>query len=136
MASVAVRKTVYDGLTARNQRLLRRARAMLVELGDPNEFVDASGTHWYLWDDPRIDLDMVALLGAITSNWQLLASVNIPNNADDIEQAVRARLGNRLVTPDRVNFSGNDDFQEVLNAQGASAAVRAFAQIPSDWHPV
>src|SRR4051794_29458815 len=130
MTTVAIRQTTWTGLTDDHRRLLQNAWPDPA-LGDPVAYKSESGAGWAVFDDPRIGLEQAAIVGAIASNWQLFPAGfqnSVPNDAYERLQWVKDKLGDALVMPEEITYSGDDDFQETLNAQGAPTTYVVLAQ--------
>lgn len=134
MAVIAIRKTNYDGLTARNKSVLNKAEATL-QLGYPTIMKEPSGALWMCWDDGRITMEQIALLGAIAANWQRIPNnYVVPADKQKAEDDIRAFIGTRYVDPATLQLSGEDNLTEILVAQGApSSVMQAFVSMPATW---
>jgi len=137
MGTVAIRRSVFDALAA-NRRQVVRWMLRRLALGDPALYT-AGAVEWYVWDDARLDLEHVAVLGAVSA-----AFTDIPAGYDpttktrtQVEAGVRGFIAARLVLPSAVNYTGSaNPYQTTLDANGAPAAVRAAGSVPSGLTPV
>ncbi|MCA1572821.1 MAG: hypothetical protein LC798_21515 [Chloroflexi bacterium] len=133
MGALAIRRTTVDALSATRRQVIRWALQRLA-LGEPARY-SAAGVEWYVWDDGRLDLQLVAVVGALAA---VIASV--PADYDpatrtraQVEADVRQVVGSRLVPP---VTDAPDPWAATLSAQGAPAVVRAASGVPGGWEPV
>lgn len=66
MGAVAIRKATWDGATPLQRRVARTLLDAFVELGQPVEG-DLGGVAYYVFDDSRIDRELVEKLGFLLS---------------------------------------------------------------------
>lgn len=128
---IAIRRSTVNNLTPFQRRIVKLVLDR-IELGDPAVMTDGTNP-WFVWDDPRISLDDVAILGCVAANLN-----RIPNDYDpdtkqrremraDIVQFLAARL--KPPVPD-----ADDPWAATLQANGAPAAIRA-GNLPETWRP-
>lgn len=130
MSAIAFRRSAVLALTAQQRRVLRFVTEKL-ELGQPAQYTAPDAAVWYIFDDHRITLRDMAILGCFAAT---LASM-----PSDIE--TRAQLWehvkNTIVLPSAIDFTGSmNPWQTVLDANSAPASVRAASGVPSTWTTV
>lgn len=136
MATVAVRRTTFTGLTDVQRKVLRLALRRL-ELGSPADYV-AGSTRWLVWDDHRLDALHVAILGCLLSRLADIPAGYDPDRKTraQLEQDVRTWLGANLKRPEDVaHEEGGDFYAEILAANNAPAAIRAASGVPAGLTP-
>jgi hypothetical protein len=135
--TIAVRKSTYDGLNATQKAVVRWTMRRL-QLGEAALYVNASAVQQYVFDDSRIDLDDVAVIGCVGANLALLANQQNLPEGPELRQQVRDFVASRIVWPADIPGLADaaDPYQAVLTAQGAPGSVRAGAGIPAGWSPV
>jgi hypothetical protein len=136
MATIAIRRTAVQGLTAKQRKIVQFVMSRL-DLNDPAAFVDGANVHWLVFDDTRISLDDIAILGTLV---RLIGNAAVTNydptddTPDQVRTKIRQALNAQVVRADTVAIpEGSDPFATVLAAQNAPAAVRAFYNVPQDW---
>lgn len=110
-----------------------------IRLGVPAEFVDGSGNEWLVFDDNRIDLDQLAVIGRLAAKSRTLPSDAV--DRDDrrpgrLRQETRAYVeANGVVYSDEIEIAEDaDPISEILKAQNAPATrIRVSAGLPSGW---
>lgn len=156
MTALGVRKTTYNGLSVRNKEIVKYLGDFL-QLGEPAEF-NASGTLWYVFDDHRFKPVHIAYFGCLLANLgdipggYTIPTIDIlddqgavigtksdrPQMRADIKNFCEdgART-NPLVLPKDITFTEDGNpWQEILDAQGAPAAVQMASGVPASWVPV
>lgn len=136
MAAIALRQTTYDALSARNKVIARHALAFLA-LGEPAQYTDGTNT-WLVWDDNRITLLQVAVIGCLAANLASIpAGYTIPASREQLEADIVSFLGSKLKRPENIAYTAEGDrWAETLAANNAPAAIRAFTAPPTTWTPV
>ena len=137
MSAIGIRRSTFDGLSA-----VRRAVVRLVcdrlDLGTPALYQTAAAQQWYIFDDHRISLRDVAILGKMAAN---LGALNI-TTAGKTRAEIRAELvawvqSLNVVWPEAINYTGQaNPWQHTLDANGAPVSVRADSSVPSGLTPV
>ena len=137
MSALGIRKSTFDGLTA-----VRRAVVRLVcdrlDLGTPALYQTGGGVQWYVFDDHRISLRDLAVLGKVAAN---LGALNI-TVAGKTRAEIRAEIiawaqSLNVVWPEAINYTGQGNpWQHTLDANGAPVSVRADSSVPSGLTPV
>lgn len=142
MATLGIRKTTYDGLSAVRKAILNLVVDRL-DLGTPAVYQNpVGGAFWYLYDDDRIDLRDLAVFGKVAAN---LASLNLSLTDSNGDRKSRATLRQELlawvqslsvVWPSEIDYTGQTNpWQYTLTQNGAPAAIRAGDGVPSGWVP-
>jgi len=157
MATLGIRKTSWQGLSARNKKIIRHLGDVL-QLGVPAEYETPGGVRWFIFDDWRFKARVVAYFGCALANLSdvpagytvpqtdvLDSDGNVVGTVDNLPRLRRdikafcespART-NPLVLPRDVSFSdGGNPWQEILDAQGTPGAVRMGSGVPASWSPV
>jgi len=148
MATLAIRKTAWQGLSVRDKKILRHLGDVL-RLGEPAEYESPSAVRWFIFDDWRFKARVIAYLGCALANLSDVPTgytiPQLPEGGDDLPQLrsdIRAfcespARTNLLVLPKDITFSdGGNAWQEILDAQGAPSAVRMASGVPNTWTPV
>jgi hypothetical protein len=135
--TVAVRRSVYDALNTTQKQCVRWVCRRL-QLGEPALYVNGSAVAQWCWDDTRIDLDDLAVLGCVAANLNLLANQQNLPEGPELRQQVRDFVASRVVWPSAIPGLADsaDPWQAVLTAQGTPASVKAGSGVPSGWTPV
>ncbi len=187
MAAIAIRKNAWDAASNSQRAILKLAMAKL-QLGVPSTFT-GGGQQWYVFDDSRITLKQVAILGKLVKglaglprNWSppmiqdedgndvrvdrgaveaqvyefVKANVVLPRDVEydetvtvqvpdwewrtyvDPETGDDYRYRHDLGTTSPVDVvrPKANPWQVTLDAQGASAAIKAAGSVPADWEAV
>jgi len=159
MATLAIRKTAWQGLSQRDKKIIRWV-ADLLQLGStPPLYVTPGGVEWFVFDDWRFKGVHIAYFGCVIANLSDVPAGytfpqknvrdfdgNVIGTVDDRRQMrrdVRAFCENPartkpLVLPRDIVFTfGGNHWQEILDAQGAPrGAVRMASGVPASWTPV
>jgi hypothetical protein len=128
--------TTYNALNATQKAIVRWVCSRL-QLGQPALYQTGGGVQWYCFDDDKIDLTDVAILGAVAAN--LAALANQVNQAEGplLRAQIRAWAVGRVVLPAQIAYTqGGNPYAETLAAQGAPATVQAADSVPASWSAV
>ena len=137
MATVALRLSALNGLTATQRTVLRLALRRL-ELGEPATYATSGGVKFAVWDDHRLDALHIAILGCLLARLADIPAGYDPDTKTraQLEQDVRTWLGANLKRPEDVaHEEGGDFYAEILAANNAPAAIRAASGVPAGLTP-
>lgn len=137
MSTLAVTKTALDSMTAKQRKLVRWVVSRL-EFGQPALYQDGA-TQRYVFDDPRIDLRQLAVLGCLAANWADVPGTYDPDGKTraEIEADIRAWLAPKVKWPEAIDYTNvANPWQHTLTQNGAPAALRAAGEVPATWTPV
>lgn len=115
MAMFAVRKVTWNSFSANHRVIISNLDEHLI-LGSPAEF-KAGAIRWLVFDDHRFTSLMVGRLGLLFAN---------PGRVGEARDRLDA---------DVVKFSG-EDWQSILDAQGAPNSIRMTSGVPESWTAV
>lgn len=147
MAGLAFDVTTWQGLSQRDQTILRYLSAVLT-LGKPNRYADQTANEWFVFADGRFGLTHLAYLGCVISNrdeipvdYEIPTSDGVNEDLNQMRQDIRAfcenpARTNPLVLPADITYPENDPnpWQTTLDAQNApQAAIRAAGAVPDSW---
>ncbi len=156
MPTLGVLKPMWDALT-RNQHVLAELSSEDLALSNnPAVYVATPGTTlWYIWDDPRMTLDMIARyatllgnsrMGGLPPDWPSTIIAD-DEHGDPFDTGVvdRPAVAAEAVsrTPSVVLSKDivyvDDDVnrpQTTIDAQiGVPATIRAWEAVPAEWTP-
>ena len=108
-----------------------------LDLGEPALYTAGGGVQWYVFDDERVGLIDLAVLGKVAAN---LGTLNI-TVAGKTRAQIRAEIiawveTLAVVWPESINYTGSTNpFQTTLTANGAPATVQAAAAVPATLTP-
>lgn len=132
MACIGVGKNTYDGLTANQKAVVNRVLTRL-DFGTPALYQTAGAIQWYIFDDPRVDLLDLAILGVVAANLGSLPDVTGFTPAQ-IRNRIQTFIQGKIVLPSAINYTGSTNFwQTTLTANGAPASVQAADAVPAGW---
>lgn len=145
--NIGISKAGWQALTADEQTVVRFVLSRL-RLGNPAIYVTPTDERWFTFDDLRIDLLDIAVIGCFAANradWPL--AYQIPMDGGEVDKVqLRSDVAGWLtnparttpfVHPDNVTPSDTDvgvTGQDVLDANGAPAVLRSGA-LPDTWVP-
>ena len=148
MATLAIRKPAWQGLSNRDRKIVRHLGDVL-QLGTPVEYKTPTDVRWFIFDDWRFKARVIAYFGCALANLSDVpagyAVPQLPEGGDDkpqLRRDIRAFCEspvrtNPLVLPRNITFSdGGNVWQEILDAQNTPAAVRMGSGVPATWTPV
>ena len=113
MAMFAVKKAAWDALSAEEKAFISNSPDAVV-LGTPVLYEDAGAQQWYTFSSINLELQDVALVGAVD-----IANVTYVAPQDIID----------ALPPD----ADVDPFEEVIEGQGNAGNYTARIAIPDDW---
>jgi hypothetical protein len=136
VATLAIRKTTWNGLSARNKELVK-AVGNLLDLGVPAEWRTAADVRWFLFDDIRFTLRELAYFGALATHLgDIPAGYQIPATRAELRADAKAFLDPFVVWPVTIPEGTVNVWQVVLDAQGTPAAMQMADHPPATWIPV
>ncbi len=142
MATLAVRKTAWQGLSARNKTILR-AIGDILQLGTPAEFAAGGGAKWFVFDDHRFKPKVIAYFGTLVANLSSIPSgYTLPldgsGEVDKRQLRIDAKgvLDPLLAWPVTIPDDDPNPWQTILDAQGTPAAVQMASGVPASWTAV
>jgi hypothetical protein len=143
MTALAIRKSTYDGLPRHRQTVFRVAMSNIV-LGTPAVFNDGAND-WYVYDDTRFTLNDASWVGVLAANLMdipdtyhlpvIIKGGEFVIDRPTVKAEAQAFLGPSRVAPEGITYTGDNPWQETLDAQGAPAAVRMGDSVPAGWTP-
>lgn len=133
MASIAVRQNTYNALNATQKEIVRWVAARL-ELGQPAVYLNGA-TPWLIYDDDRITLDDIAVLGTVAANLAALSSFVLQQGVPTRGQ-LATWAQNRVKWPAQIDYTGQaNPYAFTLSQNGAPASVQAADSVPATWTP-
>jgi hypothetical protein len=143
MASLAIRKTSWNGLSIRNKQILRFIGDVL-QLGVPAEFKAGGGAVWFVFDDHRFKARVIAYLGCVLANLtEIPSGYTLPiDGAGDLNKTqMRSDIRTFCESPTRSDLlvwpvPGAETWQDILDAQNAPASIQMASGVPDAWTAV
>ncbi len=139
MAIVRLLSVVWDAPA--RQGLFRYVRASLM-LGIPARYRigPGPGQEWAVFSDTRFTLDHVAALGALAAydlddlpiGWQLPDDLETADR-DAAETQIQALIEATWTPSDQVDTSGDNPWQDVLDANNAPGHIKAESAPDPSW---
>ena len=140
MSTLAVRKTTWNGLSARDREILRAVGATL-NLGVPAEWRQPNNTRWWLFCDTHFQLAELAYFGCIAANLgDIPGGYELPATRAEIRSDAKNFCENvasvPVVWPITIPEGTSNRWQYVLDAQNTPAVLQMADQPPAGWTPV
>jgi hypothetical protein len=151
MATLGVRKTAWQNLSARDREMVR-AIGVVLDLGVPAEWAQPDDTRWYLFCDTRFRLVDLAYFGALAAHlddippgYQIPMVDILDGDGNKIGEFIdrpqlrsdaKTFLDAYVVWPVTVPDDDPNPWQTVLDAQGTPAAMQMADHPPAGWEPV
>ena len=143
VATVGIRQAAWDGLRD-NQRAVMRWAVARLALGIPARYTDGTD-EWFVFDDWRVNLDQIAILGALVValsglpvGWEPTLNPDGTVDRATTETRVIGYVSPTVIWPADITYDEFDPnpWQTTLDAQGAPDAIRAAGRVPDAFTPV